>query len=118
LTEQQVAFRPYNYVHEARYRGGWIGLFSGENQTKAIGRIVHDLNARGYRVAAMVQDRWSFWRRLIWAFVALITLFFVVRSPNVLIVSEPIPFAQNQPGQVAEATPALAPPTDIAPAEE
>ena len=34
-----------NELHAVRYRPGWPGLFAGENQTKALSRVIADLNA-------------------------------------------------------------------------
>jgi hypothetical protein len=73
-----------------RYRHGWPGVFAGENQTKALQRAIEQVNGGGWKVASTVTDRWSFWKRLGSALLALITLGFVVRAPNVLLVLEPI----------------------------
>jgi hypothetical protein len=67
-----------------------IGLFSGESQTKALNRTLDQLNAQGFAVASMVVDRWSFWRRLGWLLILILTLGFVGKVPNVLIATEPI----------------------------
>jgi hypothetical protein len=80
----------FNYPVCVTYKGGWPGLFTGENQTKAIDRVLRDLNSRGYRVAAAANDRWSFWKRLGMTFLAIITLGFYVRVPNVILITEPL----------------------------
>ena len=80
----------YNQIHQVTFRAGWIGFFAGESQTKALDRVLDQVNARGLRVAAMTVDRWSFWKRLLWAFVLVITLGFVGRVPNILVVTEPM----------------------------
>jgi hypothetical protein len=80
----------YNQLHTVRYRGGWIGLFAGENQTKALQRAIPQLNASGLRVAGVVTDRWSFWKRLGVILLLIVTLGFVGRVPNVLLITEPI----------------------------
>jgi hypothetical protein len=80
----------YNQLHSVRYKHGWPGLFAGENQTKAIQRALVELNGSGLKVAAAVTDRWSFWKRLGCVLLAIITLGFVVRAPNVLLVLEPM----------------------------
>ena len=80
----------YNQTFEARFRAGWIGLFAGENQTKSVRRQIAVLNSQDLRVAALVLDRWSIWRRLLWALILICTLGFVGRVPNVLIVTEPM----------------------------
>ena len=79
-----------NYTAMVSYKGGWIGLFGGENQTKAIDRVLRELNSRGHKVAASVEDRWSFWKRLGMSFVAVVSLGFYVRVPNVIFITEPI----------------------------
>jgi hypothetical protein len=80
----------FNQVHSVRYKRGWPGLFTGENQAKALQRALVDLNADGLKVAAGVTDQWSFWKRLGCVLLAIITLGFVVRAPNVLLVLEPM----------------------------
>jgi len=79
----------YNAIYPVKYKHGWPGIFTGENQEKALQRALADLNGQGWRVAATVVDRWSFWRRLGSALLAVVTLGFVVRAPNVLLLTEP-----------------------------
>ncbi len=79
-----------NGVTKVAYRRGWPGLFSGENQTKALERCISQLNANGQRVSAAAVDRWSLWAKLGWAFVAIITLGFVVKAENLILITEPI----------------------------
>lgn len=79
-----------NYTSTVTFRAGWVALFAGENQTKALDRSLRELNARGHRVAAAVDDRWSIWKRLGMMLLALVTLGFYVRVPNVLLITEPI----------------------------
>ena len=87
----------YNGVIATRYRAGWIGLFTGENQRRAVQRVLTDANARGLKCTGLIQDRWNFFVRVWWAFVAIVTLGFYVRVPNVLVVTEPI--AMSAPPQ-------------------
>jgi hypothetical protein len=89
LVPAQAAAEPHNTVVEVRWKGGWPGLFTGENQEKALLRTITQVNASGREVAAIVVDRWSFFRRLGWAFVAGLTLGFVVRHQNLLLVTAP-----------------------------
>lgn len=79
-----------NYTYTVTYKGGWPGLFTGENQSKALDRSLRELNSRGHRVAAAVTDRWSFWKRLGMVLIAIISLGFFVRVPNVILITEPI----------------------------
>lgn len=79
-----------NYCTAAEFRGGWIAIFSGENQAKALDRVLRDLNSRGHKVAAAVDDRWSIWKRLGMILLAIITLGFYVRVPNVILITEPV----------------------------
>lgn len=78
-----------NGVVQVNYRRGWIGLFSGENQTKALTRCVGEINGRGLVVAAAAPDQWGFFARLLWALVAVVTLGFVVKGPNLLLITAP-----------------------------
>jgi hypothetical protein len=80
----------YNDIVRTRYRAGWVGLFTGENQSRAVQRALVDINGRGLKCAGLVRDQWNFFVRLWWALIAVITLGFYVRVPNVLIVTEPI----------------------------
>ncbi len=80
----------FNQLHSVRYKHGWPGLFTGENQTKALLRALEDLNGRGLKVAAAVTDQWSFWKRLGCVLLAIVTLGFVVRAPNVVLLIEPM----------------------------
>jgi hypothetical protein len=89
--EVAMSITGYNQVHEVRFRGGWPGLFAGENQTKAVTRAIADLNAQGRCVVATALDRWSFWKRLGVLLLAGLTLGFVVRVQNVIVVSGPLP---------------------------
>ena len=81
--------RPYNELHPVTYRGGWIGLFAGENQLKALERAIPRLNAANLRVVAAVEDRWSVWKRIGVLLLLLVTLGFVGKVPNVLLITEP-----------------------------
>jgi hypothetical protein len=78
-----------NMVHECVFRSGWLAWFGGENQSKATMRTINEVNAAGRKVVACTPDRWSIWKRLGWAFVLVITLGIVGRSPGIVIVSEP-----------------------------
>jgi hypothetical protein len=80
----------YNTVYEVRWKGGWPGLFTGESQEKALVRALATLNIGGWRVAAAVTDRWSFFKRLGKALLAIVTLGFVVHHPNTILVVERI----------------------------
>jgi hypothetical protein len=80
----------YNELHMVHYKGGWIGLFGGESQEKALRRAIPLINASGQRVVAAVADRWSIWKRIGVALLLIITLGFVGRTPNVLLITEPM----------------------------
>lgn len=69
--------------------GGWPALFGGHSEVKTITRAVTDLNSRGLRVVAVTPDRWGFFTRLWKAFIAVVSLGFVVRKPNTLLICEP-----------------------------
>jgi len=79
----------YNQLHTITYRGGWIGLFAGENQTKALLRAMPQLNASGRHIVAAVEDRWSIWKRLGVILLLIVTLGFIGKVPNVLLITEP-----------------------------
>ncbi len=79
-----------NEVRTVTYRGGWPGLFGGENQQKALERALPEINGDGFRVVAVVRDRWSIWKRIGVVLLLVVTLGFVGRVPNVLLITEPI----------------------------
>jgi hypothetical protein len=80
----------HNTTVATRYRAGWIGLFSGENQSKAVTRTLAEINAQERKCAGLVHDQWNFFVRLWWVIVAIVTLGFYVRVPNVIVVTEPM----------------------------
>ena len=88
--ESGTQVHSYNQLHTIKYRGGWIGLFAAENQTKALQRAIPELNASGLRVAAAVEDRWSVWKRIGVILLLIVTLGIVGRVPNILLITEPI----------------------------
>lgn len=53
-----------NTYRRSTARVGWLALFSGESQGKALRRAIRDLNADGYRVAFIVPDHYSFFGRV------------------------------------------------------
>lgn len=61
---QPVQAATFNQIHSVRYKRGWPGLFTGENQTKALQRALPELNSSGLKVAAAVKDEWSLIRQL------------------------------------------------------
>ncbi|MCU4186612.1 hypothetical protein K6U06_19765 [Acidiferrimicrobium sp. IK] len=81
----------YNSVESVVWRGGWPALFRGESQAKVLRRAIGELNGHGRVVVAITPDRWSFWQRLGWSIVTSMTLGFVVRHENLLLVSAPAP---------------------------
>ena len=85
-----IDYAGYNTLFEVRWKGGWPGIFSGESQKKALVRALADLNGQGLRVAAAVNDRWSFFKRLGMALLAIVTLGFVVHHPNTILAVERI----------------------------
>jgi hypothetical protein len=80
----------YNVSRRVVYRGGWIGLFGGESQGRAVDRVLRDMNGEGYRVVFVIRDRWNFFRLLVTLIVGIVSLGFIVRTPNLLIIGEPI----------------------------
>ncbi len=85
----------YNEIHTVSYRGGWIGLFAGENQRKALERAIPELNGSGRRIVAAVPDRWNIWRVVGNLLLLIVTLGFVGRVPNVILITEPLGSTQS-----------------------
>lgn len=86
-----------NTTQRVSVRGGWIGLFSGESQGKAIERGLTRLNADGYRLVFIIEDQWSFFATFFATLLAIITVGIWVKKPNVLLVGERI----DQPAAAA-----------------
>lgn len=78
----------HNVTRRVSWRGGLIGLFSGESQGKALERELMHLNADGYRLVFIISDRWNFFARLWWWFVFVLTLFLYSRQQNILVIGE------------------------------
>jgi hypothetical protein len=79
----------FNEIHAVSSKGGWIAVFAGESQEKALRRAIPVINASGQKVVAAVKDRWSIWTWIGTVLLWLITLGFVGRQPNVLLITEP-----------------------------
>ena len=97
LTRQEAravsrtsATQELNALYTVTYRGGWIGLFAGENQIKALQRSLSEINSLELCVVAAVEDRWSVWKRIGVVLLLIVTLGFVGKVPNVLLITEPI----------------------------
>lgn len=86
-----------NAVVPTHIRVGWVGLFSGENQAKALERTLIEINDHGQGCAGIVRDRWNPFVRLGWIIVATLSLGFYVRVPNVLVVTKPLTSAAPTP---------------------
>ena len=69
-------------------RAGLIAALQGESQGKALERALPKLNSQGYRVVFMVKDRWSFFRVVLFALVAICTLGLWTKVPDWVIVGE------------------------------
>lgn len=114
MTGPMPAFGRFNGVREVMYRGGWPGLFSGESQSKAMARALSEINQQGLCCAGVAPDQWGFFKRLLYAVIASVTLGFVVRHPNLLVVTAPVPQQPTSavPWDVGfQQTPALSAPT-------
>lgn len=96
----------FNQVHGYPFRSGWVAWLAGENQTKVLQRAVLEINEAGRVVVALSQDRWSIWKRLLWALIVVVTLGFVGRSPGVVVISAPSVGAPVAQAPVAHSEPA------------
>lgn len=77
-----------NVTRRVAMRGGWLGLFSGESQGKALERVIPALNAEGYRVVFIVPDKFSLFRKVLNVIILVVTLGFVGFVENLIIVGE------------------------------
>ena len=85
-----VENKPMNIQRRVSGRGGWIGLFTGESQGRALERILPDMNADGYRVAFIIPDKWSFARHILNIIVLVGTAGFFAHTEGLVIVGERI----------------------------
>ena len=77
-----------NRTWRVKFRGGWLGLFTGESQGKAMERVLPEMNQQGYRVVFIVSDKFSLVKKFLVLLLAVVTLGFVVLVENLLIVGE------------------------------
>lgn len=80
----------HNLATSVEFKGGWIGLFGGESQKKALDRVLVVLGEQDQRVVAVTTDHWSIAKRLWMFLLAIVSLLFYVRVPNLLVISEPL----------------------------
>lgn len=79
-----------NKTWRVHFKAGWVGIFSGESQGKAVERILPVINGEGYRVVFVVPDKFSFGKKIAVLLIAVLTLGFVVISENLLIIGEQV----------------------------
>ena len=92
MNEEQ----PINVQVRVAGRNGWISVFTGESRGKALERILPSLNARGYRVAFVIEDKFSFLRGLLNIVLAIVTLGFYWQSSELIIIGERIDMAEQK----------------------
>ena len=80
--------RAINIQRRVSGRGGWLPAFSGESSGRSFERVIPELNAEGYRVLSIVEDRFSLPYRLLQYDIAFVTLFAYWRSPGSIIIGE------------------------------
>lgn len=80
----------YNDVVRVSHRGGWPALLNGSTRAATLEAAIAKLNRDGRAVAGVLADRPGLPRRIAWAALAVATAGFVVRSPDDLLVTEPL----------------------------
>ena len=85
---QLAGISGFNVQRRVSLRSGWLGLFAGESLGSATEREIDALNLDGYRVAFIVNDKWSFFRHLLNLLVTVGTLGFISQRPGLLIIGE------------------------------
>ena len=80
--------RPLNIQRRVSGRGGWIGLFTGESQGRALERVLPELNAEGYRIVFIIPDSWSFAKHLLNTIITVATLGIYSQTQGVVIIGE------------------------------
>ena len=77
-----------NIQRRVSSRGGWIPMLQGESQGRAFERVLPEINAQGYRVVFVIEDKPSFAWKLLNMALAFVTLGFYWRTAGVLIIGE------------------------------
>ncbi len=71
-------------------RGGWISMFQGESQGRALERMLPMLNRDGYRVAFIVPDKFNFLKKVLNILILIMTLGFYSQTEGLIIIGEKI----------------------------
>lgn len=80
--------KPFNIVRRASFRGGWIGLFTGNSKMRTLERGLQQLNSDGYQVVLVEEDNWGLLGKLLSIILLIITLGFFTIEPGFLIIGE------------------------------
>ena len=80
--------RPLNVQMRVASRGGWLVIFQGESQGRALERVLPELEHDGYRVAFIVPDSFSLGKKLLNLLLAIVTLGFYYQVEGLLIIGE------------------------------
>ena len=88
--------KPLNIVRRASFRGGLIGLFTGNSKRRTLERGIQQLNFDGYQVVLLEEDNWGLLGRLLSIILLIITLGLFTVEPGYLIIGEAM--EPSQPG--------------------
>ena len=80
--------RPLNVQTRVASRGGWLAIFQGESQGRALERVLPELEQDGYRVAFIIPDSFSLGKKLLNLLLAVVTLGFFYQVEGLLIIGE------------------------------
>ena len=70
------------------FRAGWLEALKGESQSRAIERVLQEVDEGGWRIVWIANDRHSFLKRLLVYLVAIISFFAIYLPPNLVIIAE------------------------------
>ena len=82
--------KPFNIVRRASFRGGLIGLFTGNTKMATLERGIQQLNSDGYQVVLVEEDNWGILGKVLSIILLIITLGLFTIEAGFLIIGEVI----------------------------
>ena len=82
--------RAINTVRRVTFRGGWIGLLSGNSKMRTLERGIAGLNSTGYRVVTVEDDDWGWLGKFLSILLLVVTLGFFTLEAGYLIIGEAV----------------------------
>ena len=84
--------KPFNIVRRVSFRGGLIGLFTGNSKRQTLERGIQQLNSDGYHVVLVEDDDWGLLGKLLSIILLIITLgLFTIEAGFLIIGGADVP---------------------------